>query len=419
VNEVVDAGWLHLVDTWVRRPGVHVITPMEVVVQIASFAIVAVLSLAGSFAAAQEVRVYPAGPTPIYPVNPVRGYTDFVIHDIIVANTSGGPLTVRSVHVDALRHRDDIATVAIDRDDMLGPTQELVEMRTQGLNTIADLMLPPAALGAGNHPVAQLKLPPHGALVLGPVYVAVHGSPTSIRIRATLADAHGVTREVMTTVPAVGPAEPYAYAFPLRGAWFQRSVPNVTSHHRWNAQTEYAMDYFRLDSTGSPSRGTGDTATDYYGFGEPVYAADSGTVVAVVNDAVQDYATHRHRAGESSDDYARRVSRANMMAMATDPYRGTIGNYVTIAHANGQYSMYGHLKTGSVTVAKGSRVARGQQIGQVGDTGDSPLAHLHFQIADGPDPLRARSIPFRFGDIPADDPDLGQFVVGGSHTAPS
>lgn len=383
--------------------------------RIATCVVATVLSLAGQFAAAQEVRVYPAGPTPIYPANPGRGYTDFVIHDIIVVNTSGGPLTVRSVHVDALRHSDDMATVAVDRDDMLGPTQELVEMRTQGMSNIADLMLPPAALGAGNHPVANLKLPPHGALVMGPVYVAVHGNPTSIRIRATLADAHGVTKEVMTTVPATGPAESYAYSFPLRGAWFQRSVPNVTSHHRWNAQTEYAMDYFRLDSAGSPSRSTGDTATDYYGFGEPVYAADSGTIVAVVNDAVQDYATRRHRAGESGDEYGQRVRRANMMAMATDPYRGVVGNYVTIAHANGQYSMYGHLKTGSVTVAKGTHVARGQQIAQVGDTGDSPLVHLHFQIADGPDPLLARSIPFHFGDIPAGDPDLGEFVEGGRH----
>jgi murein DD-endopeptidase MepM/ murein hydrolase activator NlpD len=254
---------------------------------------------------------------------------------------------------------------------------------------------------------------------MGPVYVAVHGIPTSIRIRATFADSRGVTKEVMAIIPATGPAKSYAYAFPLRGAWFQRSVPNVTSHHRWNAQTEYAMDYFRLDSSGSPSHGSGDTATDFYGFGEPVYAADSGTVVAVVNDAVQDYATHRHRAGESDDDYGRRVSRANMMAMVADPYRGTIGNYVTIAHANGQYSMYGHLKTGSVSVTTGSRVARGEQIGQVGDTGDSPLAHLHFQVADGPDPLHARSIPFRFSDIPADDPDLGQFVEGKAKGRPA
>jgi murein DD-endopeptidase MepM/ murein hydrolase activator NlpD len=392
---------------------------MEVAVRIATLVVAVVLSVAGRVAAAQEIRVYPAGPTPMYPVNPARGYTDFVVHDIIVVNTSGGPLTVRSVHVDALRHSDDMATVAIDRDDMLGPTKELVEMRTQGMSNIADLMLPPAALGAGNRPVAQLKLPPHGALVMGPVYVAVHGNPTSIRIRATLADAHGVTKEITTILPVIGPDQPYTYAFPLRGAWFQRSVPNVTSHHRWNAQTEYAMDYFRLDSTGSPSHGAGDTATDYYGFGQSVYAADSGTVVAVANDAVQDYATHRHRPGESDDDYVRRVSRANMMAMVTDPYRGTIGNYVTIAHANGQYSMYGHLKTGSVIVTKGSRVARGQQIGQVGDTGDSPLAHLHFQIADGPDPLHARSIPFHFGDIPAADPDLGVFVEATAHAPPS
>ena len=57
------------------------------------------------------------------------------------------------------------------------------------------------------------------------------------------------------------------------------------------------------------------------------------------------------------------------------------------------------------------QVTRGQQIAQVGDTGDSPLVHLHFQICDGPDPLAARSIPFRFTDMTSDDSDLGTYVT--------
>jgi len=47
----------------------------------------------------------------------------------------------------------------------------------------------------------------------------------------------------------------------------------------------------------------------------------------------------------------------------------------------------------------------------VGDTGDSPLVHLHFQISDGPDPLAARSVPFRFTDIESDNNDLGTYVT--------
>jgi len=383
--------------------------------RISSILTAALLSSVLQRAGAQELRIYPSGPTPLYPVNPGRGYLDFVVHSIIIANTTAGTLTVRSVHVDALRQGDVIATVAVDRDDMLSATRELVEMHAQGMGAMADLTIPAAVVGSANYLVAQSHLPPHGALASGPVYVALHGTPTLIRIRAALVDARGAVREIETTVPTVGPSVQHAYAFPLRGAWFQRSVPNVTSHHRWNAATEYAMDYFRLDSAGSPARSKGDTATDYYAFGAPVLAAEAGTVVAIVNDAVQDYESRRQHTGESDDAYVQRITKFNMMAMVADPYRGVVGNYVAIAHPDGEYSMYGHLKTGSVTVTKGSHVERGQQIAQVGDTGDSPLVHLHFQIADGPDPLRARSVPFHFSDIPPDEPDLGQFVAPADH----
>ncbi len=56
------------------------------------------------------------------------------------------------------------------------------------------------------------------------------------------------------------------------------------------------------------------------------------------------------------------------------------GNYVTIDHGNGYTTKYFHLALGSVCVAVGEQVKAGQKIGDMGSTGYSTGAHLHFQV---------------------------------------
>lgn len=66
-----------------------------------------------------------------------------------------------------------------------------------------------------------------------------------------------------------------------------------------------------------------------------------------------------------------------------DGNRGnSYGNYVLIRHSNGMYTMYAHMKYGSVTVKLGQRISKGQVIGYMGNTGNSSGAHLHFEVRD-------------------------------------
>lgn len=60
----------------------------------------------------------------------------------------------------------------------------------------------------------------------------------------------------------------------------------------------------------------------------------------------------------------------------------TYGNYVKIRHDNGMYTLYAHMKYGSVKVKAGEKVSRGQVIGYMGNTGYSFGAHLHFEVRD-------------------------------------
>lgn len=57
---------------------------------------------------------------------------------------------------------------------------------------------------------------------------------------------------------------------------------------------------------------------------------------------------------------------------------GKFGNYVSIQHADGSESMYGHLS--AQIVHKGQHVRQGQTIGAVGSTGRSTGPHLDYRI---------------------------------------
>ena len=60
---------------------------------------------------------------------------------------------------------------------------------------------------------------------------------------------------------------------------------------------------------------------------------------------------------------------------------GSYGNYIIIAHYNG---LYAHGQDGSRKVSAGQTVKKGQQIMNVGSTGNSTGPHLHFEVRRSP-----------------------------------
>lgn len=63
---------------------------------------------------------------------------------------------------------------------------------------------------------------------------------------------------------------------------------------------------------------------------------------------------------------------------------GSYGNYIIIAHYNGLYTLYAHGQDGSRKVSAGQTVKKGQQIMNVGSTGNSTGPHLHFEVRRSP-----------------------------------
>jgi hypothetical protein len=92
---------------------------------------------------------------------------------------------------------------------------------------------------------------------------------------------------------------------------------------------------------------------------------------------------------------------------------GGPGNHVIVDHRNGEFTLYAHLRQGSVTVKPGDPVGRGQEVGRCGNSASNG-PHLHFQLMDGSDLDKARSIPPIFYDYfaPLRYVERGTLVAG-------
>ncbi len=88
------------------------------------------------------------------------------------------------------------------------------------------------------------------------------------------------------------------------------------------------------------------------------------------------------------------------LRLGQTPRRRIFGNYITIAHDDGAFSHYAHLKTGTFRVRTGDRVEPGQALASVGNSGYSFGPHVHVHVTKA-FPISSQSIPFRFEDLPA------------------
>ena len=84
------------------------------------------------------------------------------------------------------------------------------------------------------------------------------------------------------------------------------------------------------------------------------------------------------------------------------------GNSIILDLGHQRYAAYAHMQPGSLKVHRGDKVQLGQVIGLVGDTGNSVVPHLHFQVTDGPSSLSSNGFPY----------EISEFQVTGATAAP-
>ena len=178
-----------------------------------------------------------------------------------------------------------------------------------------------------------------------------------------------------------GPVDAVSLAAPVRGQWFvgQGGRAALVNGHRAAFVQDDALDIAKVVD-GQSYRGDASRLESYYCYGEPVLAPAAGRVVNVEADMPD------QRIGSMD---------------AQNP----AGNHVVIDIGGGRYSGLAHLRPGSVAVRVGDTVRQGQQIGEVGNSGNTTEPHLHMQIQNFPGydvitpPVGARTYPWLLPDV--------------------
>lgn len=144
---------------------------------------------------------------------------------------------------------------------------------------------------------------------------------------------------------------------PFFGEWTVTQA--YDGEHTHKNEWRHALDFEILDEDGKSYRGEGNVCSDYYCYDKAVLAPADGTVEEVTSDIADNI-----------------IGEVNLVQ--------NWGNTVIIQHDDSLYSKLSHLKENSITVKRGEKVRQGQTIAKCGNSGRSPVPHLHFQMQSTP-----------------------------------
>jgi hypothetical protein len=175
--------------------------------------------------------------------------------------------------------------------------------------------------------------------------------------------------------------DPLVISAPLRGGgWVAGNILTSSSDHRRaiipldgqaRIAQRYAIDWIKMGDDGKAFRDDPRINANWYGYGADILAVADGTIVDV-KDGVPD----------------------NVFFVLPKQMDNMLGNYVSLDLGKGYFAVYAHLQPGSIKVKPGERVRKGQVLGLLGNSGKSPVPHLHFHMVNS-SPL-GEGVPYVF-----------------------
>lgn len=203
----------------------------------------------------------------------------------------------------------------------------------------------------------------------------------------------------MIAVTVVDASAPIVIGSPVRGnAWFDANGCCAVTPHRsainpingaLYAPERFAIDFVQLDDDGRIFDGAIDELTSYPHYGADIVAVGDGPIVSI------EWSLPEEPPG------------ANPTGLELGQYGG---NHIVQDLGGGRYAFYAHLQGGNPQrLNVGQQLSEGETIGQLGNSGNSDMPHLHFHVMDSPLPLGSNGLPFLLdsftlaGTVTADD----------------
>lgn len=340
-----------------------------------------------------DIRFYPSQQIYAYELDATHGVRSVLLQNLAVVNSSKKNATIAELQIEVLAEgvaRESRLFLPADL-DRVGAGNKLLQ--SSGMLGVITFQFGGAKLLPENVRLAGARtLNPGEALLLTQQVLAFSGPRDALRVRVRTETG---TQEASIPI-SVGRSNT-TFRLPLEGVWHDGAGPSLHTHHRWVVPQEFAHDFTRVGRNGLAYQTDGLQLSDYLAYGQPVLAAAAGKVAAVLNDEPEDVSILQ-RPGETLEGYLPRLMKRQNEQLARGA-RGIVGNHVLIDHGKQEFSLYAHLKPGSVRVKAGEQVEQGQQIGSVGSSGSSTEPHLHFHVCDGPDVLLCVGIPARFENL--------------------
>lgn len=163
------------------------------------------------------------------------------------------------------------------------------------------------------------------------------------------------------------------FHLPFRDEWFVfwGGTNKLVNYHYEYENQRYAYDFVIINENRSYE--SDPTLNEsYFAFGKEYLAPAEGVVVSMENNV------------EDNEP------------VGTFNEQQPLGNYVILDHGNEEFSYLVHFKHQSIVVKKGDKVKQGDLLGLVGNSGNSSEPHIHFHVADSPDPMKSKSIRINF-----------------------
>ncbi len=149
----------------------------------------------------------------------------------------------------------------------------------------------------------------------------------------------------------------FPFILPFWGEWKVTQSHNGKFTHQ--GDWRHAWDFELMDEDGLTYKGDGNSRDDYYAYSKPVTAPADGYVEEIVDEIEEN-----------------EIGKVDL--------EHNWGNTIILRHADQLYSKLSHLKKGSFKVSAGDTVKKGQAIAACGNSGRSPVPHIHFQIQGTP-----------------------------------
>lgn len=206
--------------------------------------------------------------------------------------------------------------------------------------------------------------------------------PGSITHRLTFTDPRGGNLVINGAPAKIQKTRPVVISAPVKGSgWLDIETTSLKTHHfRCEAtknnitknSEKFAVDWIQYDFNGKLFTGQGEKNEDWFCYRKELIAVANGVVTAVYDNVPE------------NKPFSIRKLKWEEMA----------GNYVIIRIGNRTYACYCHMIPGTIRVSVGQRVKKGEVLGLLGNSGNSDLPHLHFQICDNNSFYNANGLPY-------------------------